>query len=99
MARHHVRSMLVFVPLLLALLSCHGEQSLHDDCVDNPGDCQACKADDECVIVSNECHANAYCTSRNRNPPLGVTQEGCNFEYDKPAAERCGCLERICRSR
>jgi hypothetical protein len=84
---------------LVAAAGCRGEQELRDDCPTAGGACPTCREDTECVIVSNECHAHAACTHRDRDPPLAVNMIGCNYEYDRPPAERCGCVDGTCRAR
>ena len=84
--------------LLSLLLSCRGEQELHSDCLENPGACPARSADTDCIIVSNECHPNAYCTHHDRDPPLAVNMIGCNYEYDRSPAWKCGCVEAVCQT-
>lgn len=81
------------------LAACHGEQRLTDDCPTAGTACPACTSDSDCIIASNACHEYATCTHLRREPPMSVNQIGCNDEYDKPPAERCGCVERVCRSR
>lgn len=90
-----------WIGLVLALAACHGEQALRDDCATAGGDCPACQDDRDCVIVSNACHETATCTHARRDPPLAVTQEGCAswLAYDVPPAERCGCVQSVCRAR
>ncbi len=83
----------------LVLLACRGEQELRDDCPSAGAACPACREDADCVIVSNTCHEVATCTSKTRNPPFAVDQIGCNWEYDRPPAERCGCVAGVCRSK
>ena len=81
--------------------ACHGEQKLHSDCIEDPGACPACTSDQDCVIQSNSCQAHAYCTHRDRNPPLNFPSIGCGSwsEYDVPPDSKCGCVESICRAR
>jgi hypothetical protein len=87
--------------LWLLLTSCHGEQKLHSDCLDNPGVCPTCTADSDCVIESQGCFPDAYCTHQQRNPRLNFPAIGCGSwsEYDVPPASRCGCIEAVCRVR
>jgi hypothetical protein len=87
------------VAALLALVACRGEQELHDDCPTAGTACPACATDADCIIVSNTCNEGAACTHRHRDPQLSVTQIGCSVEYDRPPAERCGCVDRMCRVR
>jgi len=84
---------------LLALPACRGEQKLHSTCVDNPGTCSACTTDAECIIDSNQCLADAYCTHRDN--PVAVIQIGCSseLEYDKPPPQKCACIQSVCRAR
>jgi hypothetical protein len=89
----------LLVPLLAVFVSCHGEQTLHSDCVDNAGVCPPCTSDEQCGIISNACTPHAYCTHRDREPPLAVTQIGCNIGYDEPPPARCGCVAGVCRAR
>jgi hypothetical protein len=84
---------------LVLLAACRGEQDLRSDCVADGGACPACTTDSDCIIVSNACYATANCTHRRREPPLAVTQIGCNQEYDVPPPERCGCVSSVCRAR
>jgi hypothetical protein len=79
--------------------ACRGEQELRDDCPSAGNACPACTADADCTIVSNTCLEAATCTSRKREPALAVVQIGCNWEYDAPPAERCGCVAGVCRAR
>ena len=90
---------MLFVALFGALASCKGEQTLRDDCPTAGTACPACTGDDECMIVSNECNESASCTHRKREPQLSVNQIGCNAEYDRPPASKCGCVANVCRSR
>ena len=89
----------LLVILLGLFVSCRGEKALRSDCVDDPGACPPCAADEECSIVSNTCLPHAACTHRDRDPPLGVIQIGCALEYDEPPPERCGCVDGVCRAR
>jgi len=106
LGRVKARSWVIRAAALLSLVlplglfaSCRGEQTLHSDCVDNPGGCPSCASDDQCTIVANACFADADCTHRDRDPPLGVNQIGCALEYDEPPPERCGCVAGVCRAR
>jgi hypothetical protein len=87
------------IVIVQGAIACKGEQELKDDCPHSNGACPACSSDNDCVIVSNPCHETASCTHRNRNPPLSVDQIGCSTEYDKPPANRCGCVQNVCRGR
>jgi hypothetical protein len=89
----------VFVVGALFVLSCKGEQELRDDCPSAGGACPACATDADCFILSNPCHESAVCTHRRREPALAVNQIGCNSEYDLPPADKCGCVDAVCRSR
>jgi hypothetical protein len=94
-----VRLSLVLACSLASLLACKGEQVLKDDCPESGKACPACATDAECFIVANACSEIAYCTHRERVPPLAADNATCSGEYDKPAPERCGCVEKICRVR
>ena len=89
----------IVLALIGLLASCRGEQKLHSDCIDNPGVCPPCTSDEQCRIVTNPCTPNAFCTHRDRDPPLAVIQIGCSLEYDEPPPERCGCVAGVCRAR
>lgn len=91
---------LLFALVLAGILACgKGEQELRDDCPTAGTACPACTSDSDCTIVSNPCHETATCTHARREPVLTVNQIGCNSEYDRPPAERCGCVSSVCRTR
>lgn len=94
-----LRSLFVLTSIAIMVAACRGEQDLRSDCVENGSACPACTSDGDCVIASNACYATANCTHRRREPPLAVTQIGCNQEYDVPPPERCGCVKSVCRAR
>jgi hypothetical protein len=97
-----MRRAMVITVVLLGIASppaCKGEQVLKDDCPESGKACPSCANDADCVIVSNACSELAYCTHREREPPLAADGATCSSEYDRPPRERCACVEKVCRVR
>jgi hypothetical protein len=87
---------LLALVLAFALPACGlGSQELVSSCLDDPTLCPACSTNADCVITSNLCHENAYCS--HKDAPIFVTQDGCSAEY-RPPDEACACIQNVCQA-
>lgn len=93
----HLRLALLSMLALLAV-ACGREQKISNPCLEEPGLCDPCHADSECVILSNSCHEYASCVPAGSD--FAVNEIGCSsaLEYDVPADSECVCEATVCRS-
>jgi hypothetical protein len=86
--------------LLLALLlgSCAPRAEIVDYCVENPGECAPCTADDQCSFTGNPCLDAVYCARE--GTAIAVADLGCSAALERrwPEDEACVCAAQRCES-
>ena len=72
-----------------------GEQQIKDFCVAGEPGCPPCATADDCVFLSNACHATGGCAPK--AAMVSVNQIGCEVGYEVPPTT-CACVERSCKA-
>lgn len=87
--------LLALAPLLA---TCAPRADVVDYCLENPGECAPCSADDECSFTGNPCLDTVYCARE--GTPIAVAELGCSAALERrwPDDGACVCVDQICQS-
>lgn len=98
-ARLVAPALVVLLVLLAGALTCvHPEAEVHDYCLDNPGECDPCASDDQCLFTGNPCTDAVYCVRQGTG--VAVVDIGCSKALERrwPDDDACVCVDQICQS-
>lgn len=87
------------LPLAALALTCvRPEAEVHDYCLDHPGECEPCQADDHCRFTGNPCTDAVYCARE--GTPIAVVDIGCSEALERrwPDDDECVCVDQVCQS-